>query len=781
MSISSSFHVFNKAKMYTPDDKPTAQKNPNKFLEMKNALSEVLKTQNLRPTRRSLTCAFETFFNNQSPQNKEKIKELFYRALAGASSFPQPGSSSSTTSEINLNPIFEFFKLAVQNRHQSTVGNYSLFSERKTKTARALEKIISPEETDKTKKTEKPQTEFHAGVIKAEMAALIKTGSFDKKDTKYLNDILAALLTQPNSSIHDIVSKVLPNNEFPTHSFLSFKDSRKLLYLCAQLMRSGVDQEILADLKTQYLTAIHILKNNPHSHITSYINEKKNDAALLLMKKHYGISEDHKSGTTQGSKTAEETAVTLDQMSAEFLFALRPLPDQKTKHKISKSEEKIQFAEKLADTTSDQKIKSKILRKKYTSSGQPYQVMTPRFLKQYKIANAKAHALLLQQNPDYFVDPADENECRTRDTRFTVNASIIKSVPRDDAKEVFGDTLANHFDQKEKNSVDGSFKTTCFRCGLAHSENAALAYVLKMLVENANQKNADGKIYLLDFRYLDMMGPSDHIGDGKRLAKHRRLVNKALQDITTALQNKQNKTAQIDALRVLFNTNDKKELLASSDFDADFNALFNDIDTLPTQIEFVSFDLGPRPEHSVTNAIGRSDNQTFRDLNFIYYFLKEKLTQPPAHISSLLKQLENIKDNPALYVSGHKTFHLDEILHRLCKEAGFVRSSGCYSNKDRGSNFYLFHKMVSKVLSTRAETDENKTQIKDFDFKTDEERQIAKNIFGQNEVFSVTLLNQGKGGSKCHRLTSWIKKLFGSDAEVAAQKKLQKSAKAAKN
>jgi hypothetical protein len=345
--------------------------------------------------------------------------------------------------------------------------------------------------------------------------------------------------------------------------------------------------------------------------------------------------------------------------------------------------------------------------------------------------------------------------------------------------------LVNHYDQKEKNG-----KTSRFRCGAVHTRNAARQYVVKMLLENQDQISQDNDtINLIDTRYLDILLPGKVIGDGKRLKKHKRNIENALNE----LKGEDGKISSNKLQSMVFDLAKQKLLVERVDKEFKSNPNIFSLENLEKldgkKIKFFPLDLGPSskdgPGHMVHTF---EDSQTVENLNALKAIFDGKLENSDnPEVKNLLKDLTSILTpnekglRPPEFVAGYKAFFLDEIIGRLSYACGMVSSAGCKSNKDRGSSAYMFHCIVSSVFAHRHANHQTDFSLKDFELKNDDEKQLARNVISTNEVHSITLGNTGSAGNKCPRLNWLIEQAFGSKEELKAYEKLQEGSQFAKH
>lgn len=719
-----------------------------------------LENWNNKPTsipshRDTIVNSFLDYYNQQELKTKTSICRIFDCVKNGVQFQPN------TQEESN---IFNFFCVANKNRNSSrffiqseteTIRKIRLWmptAANSTTSSSSFQKNASGESDGKNEKIISEMQKLHCKLSSQEnsnyMTAVKQALFAEKSDSEYVYNIIKAISnTQPHSLKTDL--------EHQNLLYLSLNLIHNILHVNPDL--KGEKYRELNSFKNKLET---ILKNNPNSELANRIRQEQ----FELTKKVLDIKCKIKNIEGHDGK------ITTRRLSSKTIFGLIKPSEAEPKTYTLSNQEKLEYAKKL-----------KLVTTATANGGLPaIEKPSEEFDKVLRASEAEAKSLFLTANPT-LIEGADFK--RSRDQRFAVSVSDARYKG---SKNVNNGALVNHYDQIEENG-----KTSRFRCGAVHTQNAARQYVVKMLFENKDQISQDNNtINLIDTRYLDILLPGKVFGDGKRFEKHKQAIQNALSE----LKDENGKINRNKLQSMIFNLAEQNLLVerVNKEFKSNQNIFsLEDLEKLDgKQVNFFPLDLGPSSKNGAGHMVHTfEDKDTVPNLNELKSIFETKLGNPTdPEIKNLLQDLNFILTKntegirPPEFVAGYKAFQLDEIIGRLSHACGMVSSAGCKSNKDRGSNGYMLHCIVNAVFAYRHTiTGERDFSLKDFQLKDDTEKQLARNVIAANEVFMITLMNTGYGGSKCDRLNWLIEQAFGSKEELKAYEKLQEGSKFAKH
>lgn len=697
---------------------------------------------------------FISYFNESTPAAQNHIKMMFVNALLKRSENISPTTPSSSSSSFSTSDdhLREFFSIANQNRNRS-----SFFAREFTSTTKSFAKILGIDLNSLEKLTYLSSENTISNELVSKILELVESPNFlpnTPQDKAFISQIKGHITSGNYESLIETIANVKVSS-LKTQYYINYQ---KLLYLCARLIRKEIGTDC-----PQYKRIINILKNNPHSNFEKLVQKKHVQIAKMLTEKQ----------ATRDIEPISHNDLTLTD--EEFFESLQPMDVQTLKQetkplpKLTGIEEWT-YAKRLG-----------LHETVYMGTGS-VPVTAPsvkRFHEQFKKSHLAARALFIKENAHLL----EVNEHERSISRGLATANVSDAKKDKSASPVNHGAIANPYDQK-----DSTGRITRFRCGSAHTEISAKQYVFKMLLENMQQAGTGDRIDLIDTRYLDMWIPA--FGDSQKLRKHRKLIQRVVRDITD--RDASNRVINREKLKAMTDDLKGRGLIdTGEEYELNLDALSG------KKLKLTSLDLGPTKK----NGFALQDDQTVRNVQGLYFLFREKfspISNAEPEIVQALRDLRKIafpKEEISLsvsYVAGDKAFYLDELIFKLSEKCGMVTSSGCKSNKDRGSSAFMLHCIIESVFEHRKKISEGRAadrmslkesrdlySIKDFELRTEEERQIARNIIFENSVFSMTLLNTGYGGSKCKRLDSLINQAFGSDQAGHDFNKLQEHSKRA--
>ncbi len=324
-----------------------------------------------------------------------------------------------------------------------------------------------------------------------------------------------------------------------------------------------------------------------------------------------------------------------------------------------------------------------------------------------------------------------------------------------------------------QNTIPGLPETTQFRCGAIHTLAAAQQYVVGLLL--ANWRQSGDILHLIDTRYLN--DNQFWHGEPVMLAEHKRLINEVLNSIKN-----EDGTVNINLLKPIF-TSLKNSNPALISVDPSVNESV--FDTFQNKsIVFHSVNLGPENAVMVHGATDVNNVTELQNITAVFRGLSNgnNNVQAALWLQELTAITNNTNYDPSgsnnPFISGEMAYHTQYLIAKLSAIYRITPSSGCKSNKDRGTSEHIFESCLDEVFACRkplvqlVQDNDEEYKAKDysvqnFTLKNDAERILVIKILNLKLSDAVTQANTGKAGNKnLAGLKHLIRMAFTSDSNA---------------